>query len=320
MVKLIDIAKKAGVSVATVSYVLNDSRAVSAISRDKVLSAAKELGYKKNWAAAALRKGTLDHIALLLPDLSNLWYSQFVHNFTIIAQQNHLWVSVFNAANNIQNEKKILSKISQMRLRACVWVPFTDNYDTDKLSSPLILADRDLHNLQSLSFDNYNGGKLQAQLFLKQSHKRILLLYNASIGSAVRNRYLGALEILDKARLDYIAIEHPHQYELLPEVKKIIKNKEIDSIICATDALAIGCLNYANHKGIRIPDELSIIGYDDHPLASLTYPRLTTIHQDYNILAERIMSILLSDNIQEHFQLSQQNPISVQLIERESTR
>lgn len=320
MVKLIDIAKKAGVSVATVSYVLNDSRAVSPILRKKVLSAAKELGYKKNWAAAALRKGTLDHIALLLPDLSNLWYSQFVHNFTIIAQQNNLWVSIFNAANHAQNEEKILSKISQMRLKACVWVPFTDRYPIGKLSSPLILVDRDLKGLQSLSFDNYEGGKLQAQHILKQSHKKILLLYNTHIGSAVHNRYLGAIDVLDKAHSDYIAIKHPHQYELLAEVKKIIKNKEVDNIICATDALAIGCLNYANHKGICVPDELSIMGYDDHPLASLTYPPLTTIHQDYNMLVERIMAILLSDDIQKQFDRSKQSSIPVQLIERGSTR
>ncbi len=288
MVTLKDVAKKAGVSIATVSYVLNGTKKLSSEIEKKVKDAAGELNYHPNMAARMLRNGQGSNIALIVPDLSNPWFSELAHYITVQAQSLNLSVTLFTTLYNEETESEILKKVDRHGMIACLIVPTSNKID-ESLKTPLLLLDREVKNFPCISFDNYKGGALQARHVLDLKARHALILCDPHISSSAAQRLKGIEDNL-KDKISYDIIHQDFSDKLTKKAKDYIESRQADTVICAADIIASAVIRFAAKMNIHIPEDLSLIGFDDIYYAAILQPPLTTIKQDAELLSKQVLS------------------------------
>ncbi len=290
MASLKDVAQKAGVSIATVSYVLNGTKKLSKEIEEKVKKAAFELNYQPNRAAQILRSGRTFNIALIMPDLSNPWFSELAHHITLKAQSLGFSVTIFTSLYDEKLEAKILSQMDKQAMMACLLVPISSQIDKN-LQTPILLLDRQIKGWPCVSFDSYQGGMQQAQHAIDMKAKHVLILCNPHISSSARQRLKGIEDHL-KGKAFYKIIHQDFTDKLSEEAQDYIKSQKADMVICAADIIASSVIRLAAQQKISIPQDLSLIGFDDIYYASILQPPLTTIKQDASQLAEYVLSAI----------------------------
>lgn len=287
MATLKDVAEKAGVSIATVSYILNGRKKFSDEIEKKVKKAAISLNYQPNIAARALRKGYSSNIALIVPDLSNPWFSELVHHITLKAQHLNIQLSIFTTLYDEDTQAQTLDKIDRLGMMACLMVPSGSHVKT-KLKTPLLLLDRQADDLPCISFDNYHGGRLQAQHALELNCKHALVLCNPHISSSAAQRLKGIEDGLG-TNISYKVMHQDFSNILEAEIIDYILSQHADVIICAADIIASAVIRLAAEYGINIPENMALIGFDNVYYAPILYPPLTTIDQSAELLAEQAL-------------------------------
>ncbi len=289
MVSLKDIAKEAGVSVATVSYILNDKKKFSREVEEKVRRVAKLKNYQPNTAAAALRKGVSDSIVLIVPDLSNPWFSMLSHNITKEVQKLGLYVTVFTSFYDEENEVNILARARKMNPLACLLVSSSNKIPKEYGDMPILLLDRAIPGFPCIYFDNYNGGYQQGQHILSVGAKNILILCNPNVSTTAAQRLKGIEDSLEK-KVSYKIIHQEFSDKLNKDVISHIESKQFDAVICAADIIASGVIRLAARIAMKVAEDFTLIGFDDVYYASILQPALTTIRQDADKLAKKAIA------------------------------
>ena len=328
-----DIARYLKISPASVSYVINGVDKVSKETKERVLAAIKELGYSKDTNAVYLSTGKSNTVALFLPsdDLSiafsqNPFYGEFLGSFIKRIQRKG-----FDLLIEPLIESKDFSKwLRGKNLRGIITLgkfPLDYFKAIKSLDIPCVLVDvyEDYASeYTTLRINDSDGSYMATEYLINNGHKDIAFLAGDIETSEIDNRrYLGY-----KAALKDYGIELKEEYIFKAEAtfdgglkasKDIMENKNITALVCAADILAMGVMKGYYLENKRIPDDLSIIGFDDINSAELVSPALTTIKQDI-MEKGRLASKLLIDSLLSNDRSIKHLVIQPKLIERESVK
>lgn len=304
-VNIYDIAEKTGLSVVTVSRVLNNYPNVREKNRQKVLAAIKELDYKPNAAARTLANGRTGLIGLVLPSFNDAFMTQVMSSAEKALREAGKFLAVTAAADSSEiYEEMCLHPFLEERVDGMlVMSPLVDTgyiLELKKKDVPLVLLDQHQQNLQvpSVTVDNFSGGYDAAMALIRGGARRIGHITGPDLYESSRERTRGFLKALEDNGLE-IKPEHLLKGNFSVESgykaarQWIESNCLPDAVFAADDSTAFGVLDAARQAGIKVPEQLSLIGYDDHILTSLMHPCISTVHQPAEEMGQRGVELLL---------------------------
>jgi LacI family transcriptional regulator len=314
MVNLKDVAQAAGVSVATVSYVLRGAKPVSREVEARVWQAARELGYQPNRSAQTLRTGRSRTLGLLVPDLTNPYFPALVQAIETTGRSLGYALILIDAQNDPATEREGLELLAGYSVAGLVWVPVAD--PPGPLPYPAVLVDRSAEGFDVVQADHYQGGALLAAYALELGHRRIGLFSGPAELSSARSRRRGFLAGL-KGLKPVWECSIPFALELPDSALAHLACNEVTLLVCANDVVAIGVLRALKQLGVMVPEEVSVLGFDDVPWAALLEPPLSTVRQPVAELG-RTAVMLLHERIQAPEVSVKRQVLPVELIARRS--
>lgn len=284
---IIDVAKKAGVSIATVSRVINDSDRVKAETREKVRAVINELKYIPNPAARGLIMRRTEAIGLLLPDIHGEFFSEIIRGAdeAVQAQSYHLIVS-----SSHNDSKEIEAALRFMRGRVDAIIVMSPQVDSDIVlanlprSVPVVLLNCRINNphFDTIMTDGYGGAKEMTNYLLDLGHRRIAVLTGGENNIESQERLRGYRSAFVERDLPVdSSLEFKGKftevsgYETTREVL-LLKNRPT-AIFAFNDSMAIGAIKAIREEGLKIPADISVCGFDDIPVAKFLSPSLTTV-------------------------------------------
>jgi len=291
MARLKDVAERAGVSTATVSNVLRGTKAARPEVTARVRAAADALGYVPNPHAQSLRTGHSRAVGLLVPDLTNPYFPALAQAIETTARAHGYALLVMDAGNDGALEDASLSLMASYRVAGVIWVPVHDQPRLD-WPFPVVTVDRPLACCDAVVADHFQGGALVARHALERGHRRVGLLTGPRALASAALRRSGFLEAA-AGGLE-VAWEHevPFTSDLPADVVARLRDPGCTLIACANDAVAVGVLRALRDAGARVPDDVSVIGFDDVPWAEFVEPALTTVRQPLAALGAAAVEML----------------------------
>ncbi|MCW8307786.1 LacI family transcriptional regulator [Acidiphilium sp. PA] len=313
-----DVANSAGVSTATVSFVLNNTKPVAPETRARVEVALAALDYRISPSARALRTGRHHAIGLLLPDLANPFFPALAQAVTDAAWARNHALILASSGRDPATEAEALAALAE-RADGIIWIPNTDA-PHPLPTGPTVILDRPspaLAAFDSISADHRAGGALVAAAFRAQGRHRIGLLAGPAASPSAASRIEGFLA--NAAGLSLIwHHELPFTFALPEAATAWLADPRLDGVFAASDVVAIGALRILRSLGRIVPHDVAVIGFDDIPWAALTEPPLTTIRQPVTALGAQAVATLF-DRIAHPDRAATQHRLPVSLIERQST-
>ena len=325
-VTIIDVAKKAGVSFKTVSRVMNGENSVRPATKEKVLAAAKSLDFKVNSAARALRSKRPSVVTLFLYNASRS-YAQDVQ-IGAMAGCNELGLSL---VIEDQMTDAVLDRLSRDETSAGVILITPYAHDQvilsklDGLAIPYIRVgtEVELEGSTAVGMNDRKASRELTESMIALGHIRIAYITGPATHEVSRPRRLGYEDALK-----YAGIEIEPEYIMRGDFSYASGTSAAEAflalpsvpttIICANDEMAAGVLAAAYRHNVRIPEKLSVAGFDDSPIARVIYPSLTTIHQSTRDMTRRAVSIL-KEHIHEPTEGGDVERMPYQLVVRDST-
>jgi DNA-binding LacI/PurR family transcriptional regulator len=305
-----DVAQRAGVSPKTVSNVVNGTFPVSPETRSRVEQALVELDYVPNLSARGLRNGRTGVVALALPDLATAYSAEVAHHFVVAAQQRGLSVQIEETPGD-HREHELLSRARAQLIDGLILNPVrleTSAVQRGVSLPPVVLiGEVDQHLADHVWHDNVAASREMTTMLIEEGHRRIAVL--GIMGSETsRLREAGYRQAMAKAGLEMppdlsIATNDWNPAGGAAAMHRHLNEHELpDAVFCFTDAMAIGALSVLWAEGCRVPDDVSVVGYDDVMDASYTVPALTTVRFEKRDLAETALDLLIqriADNERE---------------------
>jgi len=302
-VSILDVVAKSGVSLATVSKVLNNVPSVRESNRQKVLQAIKDLDYRPNSAARSLARGSTGVIGLTLITLQDTVFETIVQsvNECLEEQGYFLALSIFNPTKKeASGQNNILFQEDRVDGIIVLSPLNEENYVTElkRKGIPFVIIDNHVENSRALTVnvDNTKGGYDAARHLLELGHTRIAHISGPEHFLSVRQRRQGYEQALREAGLEPHVISYTtfgirRGFEV---AKEWIAQGIIPSAVFAgDDGLALGVMEAFQSEGYRVPEDISVIGYDDQSFASEIHPRLTTVRQPGEQLGQQAARLLL---------------------------
>ena len=320
MATLKDVAKQVGVSVATVSYVLTGRGSVSQEVSKKVMTAVNELGYRPNRKAQAMRTGISNSIGMILPDLTKPYFPLLAQQVENAARKAGFVVLLVDCQNQVEAEQEGIDLLAQQSVDGVIWFPIDKEVpkNLDKLGFPVVLIDRSLPGFDTVHCDFTRGGALQAEYAIKLGHKRVGLLSGPKTIESARKRRKGFITAAGN-KLDLVwDIEVPFSTSLTDEARKALQRNEVSMVVCADDLIAIGTMGAINEAGLKIPEQVSVVGFDNISWSTVVTPKLTTINQPIGAIGAEAFSIL-QQKIASPNGTTRTIILDVELVERAST-
>ena len=325
-----EVAEKAGVSVTTVSHVINQSRPVSLELQERVRLAMDELGYQPNRLARSLRRGETHTIGLIIPDGVNPFFAEVARGIEDTGFEHGYSVILCNSDGDLEKELHYTNVLNAKQVDGIIFVAVGVSHDHINLLQsrglPVVVVDREVPGVKvsTVITDNQKGGWLATNHLIGLGHHRIACLagpHNLTPSAARVTGYRKALEQHNlKINEEYI-LRGDFQYQSGCQRMDQLLEIEVPptAVFACNDLMATGALCAAVEKGYRVPDDISIVGYDDVELASYTSPPLTTIRQpkyEMGVLAVR----MLLENINEPNQDFDYRMLETELVIRKSTQ
>ncbi len=281
-VGIADVAEKAGVSHATVSRVMNGNAAVDPGIAARVRAAAVELKYQPNPVGRSLALGKTDTIGIVVPDLANPTFQAILRGLSIAAAQDGYRVLIADSSE-VTSEEAILAGEARRRCDGVVLcAPRMSDAELEELAPtlhPLVLINRTTiaTNTPSLSVDYGQGIQELAQHLVTLGHRRLVFLSGPEHSASNRQRLVG----LDQFRTDHpdIELQMLHggsNFDSGHESTEAIIASGATGILAFNDLVAMGLLSGLHERGVRVPEDISVTGFDDIPFAKYTTPPLTT--------------------------------------------
>lgn len=325
-----EVASRAGVSPTTVSHVINNTRFVSAEARQRVLDAMAELNYRPNVLARSLRRGETRTLGLILPDSANPFFAEIARAIEDAAFSAGYNVILGNSENELAKEQVYVDVLVNKQVDGLIFVATGDHSPSlehlTRNGLPVVVVDRRLSNLEvdTVLTDNLQGGLSAARYLLNLGHRRIACITGPSNLTPSAERVIGYRRALEEHGLpveeNLIRKGDFHPRSGYHAAVELIRSQPPPTaIFICNDMMAIGALRALSEAGLRVPQDCSLIGFDDIELASFITPPLTTIRQDKAALAEAAVTLLL-ERIAEPDLPARTRILPTQLIERLSTR
>lgn len=301
-----DVASAAGVSVGTVSNVLNQPEKVSPATVARVQAAIARLGFVRNDAARQLRAGRSRSIGLVVPDAGNPFFADVARGAEARADDAMLAVLLGNSDEDPAREDDYLALFREQRVNGVLITPASD--DIDKLVSmqaagvPVVLVDHEVagSTFCSVSVDDVEGGFLAAQHLLEIGRRRLAFVGGPGSIAQVAHRLEGAQRAVDAvagATLEVVrmpALTVLHGRAAGEEIAGRTESARPDAIFAANDLLAVGLLQaLAMSRALRVPEDIALIGYDDIDFAAAAVVPLSSIRQPARLIGRTAVELLL---------------------------
>lgn len=320
-----DVAKKAGVSVNSVSRVLNNRGYISDALREKVFEAIESLDYTPNEMARSFYKRETLAIALIVPTVKNPFFAELAFYIEQELAKCGYHLFVCNSLDDSKNEQEYLEMLKEKRVDGVIVASHNmdiDYYET--LRGPLVSIERQLGDgIPMVSSDNYGGGKLATETLLATGAKRILcVMGDKTLDTPANQRAVAYTDVMTEHQYPIAIAEVPFHW---PESQKIEKVRHIltgdvqfDGIFAGDDVMATYVINEARKMGLAVPEDLQVIGFDGTHMIQQMNPELTTIAQPIADMAKHSVSILIAQMKKEAFPTP--TPLPVRLREGHSTK
>ena len=321
MTTLKDVAKNADVSTTTVSYVLNDTGSVSKQVKNRILATIKKLGYTPSRTAQAMRTGRSKSLGLILSDITNPFFPELAQKIEDAAYNQGFAIILVDCQNDLEKEEEGISILIRHGVDGVLWCPVSDAIpeSISRLSAPLVVIDRPIEGFDIVQSNHHKGGIMLSEFVLKLGHRKIGLLLGPQSLSSQAQRKKGFIENA-KNKLEILwEIEIPFSLDLQKKALKILDNSTASLIVAGNDIIAIGAIAYLNQIGKKIPEEVSVIGFDDIPWAHIVTPQLTTVKQPVSNIASEAVNLIMQ-KINEPTSAVRQILLDVSICERDSTR
>lgn len=287
MVTIKDVAKESGVAISTVSNVLNNVDNVSPETKKKVLEAVERLKYVPNMNAKYLKSNKKNTIGLFLPSIQGDFYKTLMQAVHLQCKLSGYMLNIYISNENTSEE--IYSMIISSGVEGAIVLnerlndEYIERISLTKL--PIVFIDREYtaEQISSVVIDSYFGGTLAVEYLIKQGHRRIGYIHGI-FNSDDDARYQAYLDVMNKYQLpvdENIVLRGYFEEAAAYSEMRILLVKGIelpDAIFCANDEMAWGCIRALTEVGIRVPEQVSVIGFDDITLAAYYKPAITTIH------------------------------------------
>jgi LacI family transcriptional regulator len=302
--KLADVAERAGVSVATAARVLSGRGYAAEATRRNVLEASKEIGYVPNQVARSLRTRRTRLIGLLIGDVENSFYSVIARNVESAAKEAGYHVVLCNSDDDPLAEKEYLQLLDGIRVDGLIITPTSRNRHklrelVDK-GTVIIQIDRRVDELEAdaILVDNEGGAAAAVSHLIAAGHTRIGIITGPLDVLTARQRLAGYQRALREhgltIRRQLIKASSFHHEHAAEDAAELIRERPAPTaIFAANNVLAEGCLVAVADLGLKVPRDLSLVGFDDVPWMTLIRPRLTTVRQPVADMAKGAAELLL---------------------------
>lgn len=302
-----EVARRAGVSVGTVSNVINRPHMVAAETRERVQAAIDALGYVRSESARQLRAGQSRIIALLVLDMSNPFFVDVAVGAERVARAANLGVMVCNSAQSSTEEADYLSLFAEQRVRGVLVTPADaagrNLVDFRRHGIPFVFVDRVCPSVEgcSVSVDDVLGGTLAVRHLLAQGHRAVTYVTGPISLTQCRGRRDGALVALAEAGLPAAALR-----QVVADRLEVASGRDAgarvlgmsprpSAVFCANDLLALGVLQALFAAGVKVPDEIALVGYDDIEFAAAAAVPLTSVRQPAVRMGREAAELLLAE-------------------------
>jgi LacI family transcriptional regulator len=303
-----DVAKRAGVSLGTVSNVLNRPERVGQETKDKVLRAIEELGFVRNEAARQLRAGRSRTIGLLVLDVGNPFFTDIAAGVEEMAASEGLSVLLCNSAERQDREDHYLSVLEEQRALGILISPVSGNNphlgEIRQRGMPAVLVDHRASRRQcSVSVDDVVGGEIAVAHLIESGYERIAFVGGPTNLNQVADRLAGArkawqaagrddrrLTILETTALNVASGRHMGE-----RIAAMPHRRRPSAVFCANDLLALGVLQEMTRQGLDVPGDIAIVGYDDIDFAAAAAVPLTSVRQPRAQLGRAATELLIEE-------------------------
>ncbi|WP_105615670.1 LacI family DNA-binding transcriptional regulator [Vallitalea okinawensis] len=294
-----DVAKRAGVTIGTVSHVINGTASISIKTKKRVQKAIKELHYIPNSMARGLRRSESKMIGLIVPDITNEYYSRIARSFTDLAYKEGYTVMLCSFQYDLSREQLELDVLVDKSVDAIVVIGGSDKdekllAEVKEIGIPIILGDRKSINNQYpvVEFDNRSMLKVVIKVLKEKGYTQIGFVTEKMDLTNLKDRYDGYIEGMKhnglEIREEYMFIEEKLQlnkmkngYDLMKDILTSRKNNRLPEVFITTsDLVAIGMIGALKSEGYNVPRDFGIVGFDDISMSAYSEPTLTTILQD----------------------------------------
>lgn len=291
-----DVAKKANVSVATVSRVINNKGYVFEETRNAVMQVIEELGFEPNQLARSLTNHRSKMIGVIVPHVGTTFYGQLIEGIEQAALSYGYKTMLCNTQDSSERELDYLKIFEQYNVEGVIIASnFINKEKLATLNIPVISVDHLINEtIPSVSSNNEDGGALAAKTLINGGAKNFLLLRGPSFLITSQERTIGFLDVLEEHDCTY----NIHDFDLVePDAEFIYQqlknNKEIDAIFAMSDTLALIALGCLQKLGRKVPEEVQLVGFDDAPFTKWTNPAITTVSQSVKYMGGETVNTLI---------------------------
>lgn len=316
-VTISEIAKMAKVSQSTVSRVLNSSGYVKEETRERVQKVIKELNYTPSAIARSLSKNETNTIGVIVPDITNSYFSEVIKGISQVADKNNLNIIFYNTENLLEKEIKSLNLLKAQRIKGVIMTPGfgADDFDNtykeviNALGCPLIFACADVKDIEAngIFVDNEKGAYEAVNLLIRNGHRKIGILLGTLSSEPMSQRLSGYKKALHENNIEinenYILksdFTFENSYE---ETKKMFNFKDCPTaLLVCTNRMAMGVIKAAREFNKKIPEDLAVISYDRNEILDMFGLNLTYIEEKPMMIGKNAMEMLcyiLENNIKE---------------------
>ncbi|MFW5889606.1 MAG: LacI family DNA-binding transcriptional regulator [Bacillota bacterium] len=302
-----DIAREVGVSVTTVSLVLNDKpNTISQATKDKIFAVTKKLNYQPNHMAVSLVTKKSKMIGLVVPDISNNFFADLAKNIENECEKQGFSLILANASNSLTETKNYVDQFISRGVDGLILAFYTDEAENtkdkiiDSLNNydlPIVTVDSWVKGLKrpGVSIHHSRGGYLATKHLIESGHKKIGCITGITGNYSSERRLKGYTRALKEADIkvnpNYI-VKGDYQYDSgYKGAMKLLKT-DISAIFVCNDLMAYGAYSAIKEMNLKIPDDISIVGFDDLMFSKMLSVPLTTIYQDINKLGKRATNLM----------------------------
>lgn len=303
-----DVAKRAGVSIATVSRVINNTDTHNEETRDKVNEAIKSLNYKPNVSARALQKNTVSKvIAIVVPDLGNPFFTDVIKGVSSVAQSEGYEIFVCDTDEKVDKEVKVLDMLRFQNIAGLIITPESHDedhnaeslYKMENAGIPIVLVDRDVkfHDFDAVFLDNFKGAYDAVSALADEGHKRISIIAGPISSKPGKDRFNGYRTALENKNIEYNSelvkfgdFRWKSGYELAGQLLSM--EERPTAIFVSNNLMTLGCISAINEANLKIPDDISLIGFDDVDVFKMLGLKISVVNRPTTQMGEEAATIL----------------------------
>ncbi|MGO4548519.1 LacI family DNA-binding transcriptional regulator [Paenibacillus sp. 2TAB23] len=292
-----DVANLAGVGVGTVSRVINNIGSVKPVTRNKVIEAIRELNYVPNQVARNFKMQRSYLVSLLLPSIFNQFFSELAYHIEDELDRNGYQLLLCNSGGKPEKELYYLEMLKQNKVAGIIGITYNDIEEYVNTDIPIVSIDRHFSKqITCVTSDNFEGGRIALKELVKAGANNVAFIGGAtSINSETRNRKKGFIHEAEAMGIRYVVYEEPDPIaDDIAFIKRFLKKyPEVNGVFAITDMLAAKYIEIAKRSGLRVPEDVKVIGYDGIQDHEYFHPVLSTIRQPVEQMARKAVRLLL---------------------------